>query len=247
MDLYSKALLVDPNNKQFNSKLFFNRAVAGAKLGNRDKAIEDCTAAIDADPEYVKAILKRAELYLDAERFQDAINDYETAKDKDPSNKDIREKLQQAKLELKKSLRKNYYKILEVEKTAGENEIKKAYKKMALKHHPDRVQGEEEKKAAEARFKEIGEAYNILVDPQKRARYDSGQDLEDEGGMGDHGFGGFDPRDIFAQMFAGGMGGGHRGHHGHHGHGHGGHGGFHFGGGFPGGFGGFGGYDDEDA
>jgi tetratricopeptide (TPR) repeat protein len=123
-------------HKAFNSKLYFNRALAAAKLGRKDAAIADCTAAIDADGEYVKAMLKRAQLYVEGERFQEAINDLELAKDKDPSNKDIREQLHQAKIELKKSLRKNYYKILEITKDASENDVKKAYKKMALKHHP---------------------------------------------------------------------------------------------------------------
>lgn len=64
---------------------------------------------------------------------------------------------------------KDYYKILGVSKTAGEEEIKKAYRKLAMKHHPDRNPGD---KSAEEKFKEINEAYEVLRDPQKRARYD---------------------------------------------------------------------------
>ncbi|MDD5368609.1 MAG: DnaJ C-terminal domain-containing protein [Anaerolineaceae bacterium] len=64
---------------------------------------------------------------------------------------------------------RDYYKVLGVERNATEQEIKKAYRKLALKFHPDRNQGD---KAAEERFKEINEAYQVLSDKQKRARYD---------------------------------------------------------------------------
>lgn len=131
--------------------------------------------------------------------------------------------LRKAELELKKSLRKDYYKVLGLTKTATDTEIKKAYRKLALQLHPDKNPDDEK---AEARFKEVGEAYAILSDPQKKARFDSGADLDGGmGGMGGGGFpgGGVDVNDIFAQMFGGGMGGG------------GGGGGFSSGGGFPGG------------
>ncbi|EDO37560.1 predicted protein, partial [Nematostella vectensis] len=104
---------------------------------------------------------------------------------------------------LKKSKRKDYYKILNISKTASEDEIKKAYKKEALKHHPDRHSGasDEQKKMSEKQFKEVNEAYSILSDPKKKRRYDSGQDLEEGYGMDD-----FDPNSIF-QAFFGGPGG----------------------------------------
>lgn len=64
---------------------------------------------------------------------------------------------------------KDYYKILGVDKSASADEIKKAYRKLAMKHHPDRNPGD---KSAEEKFKEINEANEVLADPQKRARYD---------------------------------------------------------------------------
>ena len=90
-------------------------------------------------------------------------------------------------------------------KNATEDEIKKAYRKRALLHHPDRHSSatDERKKEEEKKFKEIGEAYSILSDSKKKARYDSGQDLDD---MEGHVYQDFDPNTIF-QTFFGGHGG----------------------------------------
>jgi DnaJ family protein C protein 7 len=108
-----------------------------------------------------------------------------------PSEPGLAKEIRDAELELKKSKRKDYYKILGLEKDCGENEVKKAYRKLAIIHHPDKNPGDEE--AAE-RFKEIQEANETLSDPQKRERYDSGVDLQDPsdmfGGGGGHPFGG---------------------------------------------------------
>lgn len=78
----------------------------------------------------------------------------------------MREKLRKAQIEIKKAKRKNYYTILGVDKNAGEADIKKAYKKAAIKWHPDKHANasEEERAEAEAQFKEIGEAFAVLSD-----------------------------------------------------------------------------------
>ena len=65
--------------------------------------------------------------------------------------------------------KRDYYEVLGVSRSAGEEEIKKAYRKLAVKFHPDKNPGD---KTAEEKFKEIGEAYEALGDPQKRAAYD---------------------------------------------------------------------------
>ena len=104
---------------------------------------------------------------------------------------------------------KDYYEVLGVDKGADDATIKKAYRKLAMKYHPDR---NPDNKEAEEKFKEIGEAYEVLSDADKRAAYDRmGHEAFKNGGMngaGGGGFGGFtDPMDIFAQMFGGGFGG----------------------------------------
>lgn len=103
---------------------------------------------------------------------------------------------------------KDYYKILGVERSASPDEIKKAYRKVALKYHPDRNPDNPE---AEAKFKEAAEAYNVLRDPDKRARYDQfgAEGVDGAGGFGGFG-GGMDLNDIFRQfgdIFGGGFSG----------------------------------------
>ncbi|WP_414830481.1 molecular chaperone DnaJ [Alteromonas sp. H39] len=105
--------------------------------------------------------------------------------------------------------KRDYYEVLGVDKSAGEREIKKAYKKLAMKYHPDRTQGD---KALEDKFKEIQEAYEILTDSQKRAAYDQYGHAGVDPNRGGAGFGGGADfgdifGDVFGDIFGGGRGG----------------------------------------
>ena len=115
-----------------------------------------------------------------------------------------RRETRRAEVELKRSKKVDYYKVLGVSKTATEAEVKKAFRKESLKHHPDKG-GDEEK------FKLCNEAYGVLSDDQQRRRYDSGVDDMDDmdlggggfGGMGGMGgMGGVNLADLFGAQFA---------------------------------------------
>jgi molecular chaperone DnaJ len=105
----------------------------------------------------------------------------------------------------------DYYELLGVARDVSDSDLKKAYRKKAVKYHPDKNPGDA---TAEAKFKEISEAYDVLKDPDKRAAYDRyGHAAFKQGGMGNPGggmggMGGHDPFDIFREAFGGGGGGG---------------------------------------
>ena len=163
IDLWSEALTVDPKNKDMNAKILQNRAQAYINLKEFDSAVADCTEALRLDPGYVKAQKMRAKAYGGAGNWEEAVREYKAVAEANPTEKGIQEEIRRAEFELKKAQRKDYYKILGVSKEASEQEIKKAYRKLAIVYHPDKNRDGE---AGDEKFKEIGEAYETLIDPQ---------------------------------------------------------------------------------
>jgi DnaJ family protein C protein 7 len=194
IDTYTTALGVDPNNKNTNSKLLQNRALCYTRQKNWKAAIADCDKALELDPSYTKARKTRAKALGESGNWEEASRELKAIQEANPSEPGIAQDIRNAELELKKSKRKDYYKILGIEKDATETQIKKAYRKLAIIHHPDKNPDDD---TAAERFKEIQEAHETLSDSQKRARYDSGEDLiepEMGGGFpGGGGMGGIDP------------------------------------------------------
>ncbi|KAI9338394.1 hypothetical protein DFJ73DRAFT_628649 [Zopfochytrium polystomum] len=267
--LYSKFLDEDSNSGSPGAmgvvrvKVLSNRATVRSKLGKHALAVADCTTAIDlleklmftdsssssfsTDPKnsvqsnlFYKLYLRRADSQMKIEKFEEAVRDYTTVNGIKP-DREVQSALRKAEAALKQSKRKDYYKILGVDRSAGENEIKKAYRKLALMYHPDKQASlpEEERLQCDGKFKEVSEAYSVLSDPRKKEMFDSGMDVDGSsasGGAGTSPFGfggggGLDP-DIL-RMFMQQAGGFHAG---------GGGGGFNSGGFYGGGGGGGGGF-----
>src|SRR5271155_2052126 len=102
--------------------------------------------------------------------------------------------------------KRDYYEILEVTRETEADGIKKSYRRLAIKYHPDKNPGD---KAAEEKFKELSEAYEALSDPQKRAAYDQyGHAAFDSRSRASRAGGFHDPFEIFREVFGGGGGGG---------------------------------------
>ncbi len=213
IEAYTNLLELDHTNKNFNATILNNRALCYQKLGKLNEALKDANRSISLNERYWKAYIRRGNLYMGLNMFEEAKYDYQKVKDNDPSNTDVHRLLEESKKEEKKAKKRDYYKILELGRDANENDIRKAYKKLALKWHPDRnSESEESKQMAEKMFRDINDAYSVLSDAKKKQMYDNGCDPlnpEESSGMGGDGmhFSG-DPSEIFKVFFGGGGGAG---------------------------------------
>ena len=160
IDTYTQALEVDPSNKGTNSKILQNRALCHSRQKSWKQAIADCEKALELDPSYTKARKTRAKALGENGNWEEAVRDLKAIQEENPSEPGIAKEIRDAEMELKKSKRKDYYKILGIEKDATEQQIKKAYRKLAIVHHPDKNPDDAD---AADRFKEIQEAHETLA------------------------------------------------------------------------------------
>jgi len=207
LDCMAQVKAFDFSNNTIESKMSMNLSLIAFKLGETDEALTLVNRAVELNGSYLKALLHRAQVHKAKEMFDEAVRDFETAQKIDPRNTHYRKYIQDTKLAAKRAKRKDYYKILGVDKNATPDEVKKAYKKRALIHHPDRHSNATEsvQKEQEKQFKELGQAYEVLSDPKKRNRYDAGHDLLDSPDGGFSG-GDFDATNLFNVFFGGGGG-----------------------------------------
>jgi len=163
---FDEVLQIDPLNLAFNSTVCLNKAICQVKLGRNDEALRTLNICLKMMPDYAKALVKRGEVHQNLEDWDEAVHDYGAAAGLDPAGFGVQQKLKYAQQQAKAAKKKDYYKILGVEKGDDEKKIKAAYRKLALKWHPDKNSETEEQKAkAEKMFKEINEAWAVLSDP----------------------------------------------------------------------------------
>ncbi|THU97707.1 protein prenylyltransferase [Dendrothele bispora CBS 962.96] len=227
IDKYTEALELvgaaeeEGKGGQIRATLLSNRATTLVKIHEHERALEDTNISLELVSTSFKALRTRGRINIALEKFEDAVRDFkssieEAQKDGSTSDADVkalRSELKKAEAALKRSKTKDYYKILGLQRDCTESDIKKAYRRESLKHHPDKG-GDEEK------FKLVVEAHGVLSDPARRERYDLGEDEDGtndgmSGGMG--GMGGMSQADLanlFAQFngnnfsnFSGGRGG----------------------------------------
>ncbi|XP_066363209.1 uncharacterized protein [Miscanthus floridulus] len=208
---YSAALACNSESRPFSAVCFCNRAAAYQALGQVTDAIADCSLAMVLDTNYPKAISRRATLYEMIRDYDQAANDVRKlisllekkvhvsgispkAFNKHKDLKQAHARLSSIEDEAKNDTPLNLYLILGVEPSCSSEDIKKAYRKAALRHHPDKaaqllVRNENAEDGfwrdivkevyadADHLFKTIGEAYNVLSDPGKRQEYNFEEDL----------------------------------------------------------------------
>jgi DnaJ family protein C protein 3 len=145
-----------------------------------DKAKLYCEESLQLDENSVYGLLYRARVQTEAEDFEAAINTLNKAKEISQDQElhtTINTLLQEAQVALKRSKTKDYYKVLGVSNDADERQIKAAYRKLTKVHHPDKAAKQGlTKEEAEKKMQAINEAYEVLSNPELRARFDRGDD-----------------------------------------------------------------------
>ncbi|KAE9620250.1 putative DnaJ domain, acetyltransferase A, auxiliary subunit [Lupinus albus] len=212
---YTSALSFNVESRPFAAICYCNRAAAYKASGQITDAIADCSLAIALDGNYLKALSRRATLYEMIRDYDQAARDLRrlvsllSKGEEDNSNqlgmsdrsinytndlKQNRIRLSEIEDEARKEVPLYMYPILGVEPSVSASEIKKAYRKAALRHHPDKagqsltrsdngddpiwkIIAEEVHRDADRLFKIIGEAYAVLSDPAKRTRYDADEEI----------------------------------------------------------------------
>ena len=213
---YTKLLEYDPENKNFQSIILANRALCYRKQNKLMEALKDVDEALKLNPLYVTGYIRRGHVYKDLKMYDDAVHDFQKVKELDPSNRDADSLIKEASSLNDQARNRDYYKILGIDRNATPEQIKKAYRKMALKWHPDRnSESEQSKKVAQRKFEDIGDAYAVLSDPKKKEMFDMGVDpLNPQNASGPNGpeFNGGngmnfqfhgDPNEIFKMFFGG--------------------------------------------
>ena len=149
------------------------------KLRQAKEAVGYCERAYRLNEDDLETLFLAADAKTMNGEEHAAVQMLKTAQRRHPRNADLHMKVQKLEQRIKRAGKVNYYKVLGVGRTATTREIKKAYHKLAKQYHPDKIEKEEDKPTAEAMFKKVARAYEVLGDEDTRRRYDAGEDVDD--------------------------------------------------------------------
>lgn len=183
----NQILKMEPTAQVFVLRAKSHLCHCNSKAGFEKEAIKKCSDVLKLDPNNVDALCDRGEAYIKASQFNEAVKDYQQAQGIDGESRRVQEGLEKAQKILKQSNRRDYYKILGVRRNADKRTIMKAYRKLAVKWHPDKYEKEEDKKKAQKHFIDIAAAKEVLTDPEKRQKFDHGEDPLDPESQNEHG------------------------------------------------------------
>jgi DnaJ homolog subfamily C member 3 len=204
---WAAAILIDPHHDTYNRPTQLKIAQAYSRLGQHREAQQMIQDHIDTVGESLDALWAMGESQQAADQFEEAVRTFHRAVEitTDDKKNEAQQKLQEAQVALKQSKEKNYYKILALPRSATKKEIKKAYRELALKWHPDK--NTDNKEEAEKMFQDISEAYEVLSDDELKAKYDRGEDVFENQGGGGGGQRHHNAHQFFQQHFQQGGGG----------------------------------------
>jgi len=167
----------------YRSSLYRDLCICSTKTRRNEDALKHCKKHESHDSGSISSKTLYAEALLLNEQYEEAMAEYKKALELDEHSKEAREGLQQAEKLYKRSKEIDYYKLLNVSKSASGREIKRAYHKLAVEYHPDK--NPDDREAAEIKFKAVAQAYEVLSDDDMRRKYDAGEDVTGNPGEGE--------------------------------------------------------------
>ncbi|KAJ3383960.1 DnaJ sub C member 3 [Lobulomyces angularis] len=155
------------------------RSKFGVSNSNDEDTLKSCQEVLNLDADNVEALIIKADISMKNENYEEAMRDYKKAHEVSGGDHRAQEGYNKAQRLLKQQGQKNYYKVLGVERNASKKQIKKAFRTLAKIHHPDKQPASEKEKATK-KYSEINEAYEVLMDDEKRQKFDNGEDPNDQ-------------------------------------------------------------------
>jgi DnaJ family protein C protein 3 len=153
------------------------------RLRQAKEAVTWCDKAYQGNADDLEVLFMLADAKVLHGEEHAALQSLKTAQRRFPRHGQLHQKIHGLEQKIKRQGKINYYKVLGVSRSASPRDVKKAYHKLAKQYHPDKVGSDEDKPAAEAMFKKIARAYEVLSDEDTRRRYDAGEDVDDPNAM----------------------------------------------------------------